>query len=125
VNLERALRADQRLDGHIVQGHVDEAGRVREWVRSGSDVQLVVDASRAFTDQLVPKGSVTLHGVALTVCGLEPGRFDVALIPHTLEVTTLASLAPGDRVNLESDVLGKYVLKYLERILPAVGGAAA
>jgi riboflavin synthase len=115
VNLERAMAASARFDGHIVQGHVDEAGRVRELRRRGEDVQLFVDTSREFAELCVPKGSVTLQGVSLTIVGVEDAGFDVALIPHTLAVTTLGALAPGARVNLEADVLGKYVRKYLER----------
>jgi len=115
VNLERAMRADARLDGHIVQGHVDEAGRVRELRRQGEDVRLFVDTSREFAALLVEKGSVTVDGVSLTVVGVREDGFDVALIPHTLEVTTLGTLRSGRRVNLEADVLGKYVVRYLER----------
>lgn len=118
VNLERAMSASARFDGHIVQGHVDEAGRVRELRRRGQDVQLFVATSRGFAEQCVPKGSVTVQGVSLTVVGVESDGFDVALIPHTLEVTTLGGLAPGARVNLEADVLGKYVRRFLERTLP-------
>jgi riboflavin synthase len=118
VNLERAMSASARFDGHIVQGHVDEAGRVREWRRRGEDVQLFVATSREFADQCVPKGSVTLHGVSLTIVGVASDGFDVALIPHTLGVTNLRDLAVGARVNLEADVLGRYVRKYLERMLP-------
>ncbi|HEY8121429.1 MAG TPA: riboflavin synthase [Myxococcota bacterium] len=118
VNLERAMAASARFDGHIVQGHVDEAGRVREWRKRGEDVQLFVQTSRAFADQCVPKGSVTVQGVSLTIVSVASDGFDVALIPHTLEVTTLGALTPGARVNLEADVLGKYVRKYLERIVP-------
>jgi riboflavin synthase len=118
VNLERAMSASARFDGHIVQGHVDEAGRVREWRKRGEDAQLFVQTSRAFADQCVPKGSVTVHGVSLTIVGVVEDGFDVALIPHTLEVTNLKSLAVGARVNLEADVLGRYVRKYLERMLP-------
>jgi riboflavin synthase len=127
VNLERALRADGRLDGHIVQGHVDETGVVRELRRAASDTRLFVSARRSFTEWLVEKGSVAVDGVALTVVGLSDAGFDVALIPHTLELTTLGSLAPGALVNLEADVLGKYVRRYLSRIgvAPSVvsGGA--
>ncbi len=118
VNLERAMAASARFDGHIVQGHVDEAGRVRELRRRGEDVQLFVDTSPEFAELCVPKGSVTVQGVSLTLVGVECAGFDVALIPHTLEVTTLGALAAGARVNLEADVLGKYVRKYLERVLP-------
>ncbi len=118
VNLERALAASARFDGHIVQGHVDEAGRVREWRRRGEDVQLFVETSREFADACVAKGSVTVQGVSLTIVGVADDGFDVALIPHTLQVTTLGGLAPGARLNLEADVLGKYVRRYLERMLP-------
>jgi riboflavin synthase len=118
VNLERAMRADARLDGHIVQGHVDEAGRVRELRRRGADVQLVIACSRGFADTLVPKGSVAIDGVSLTVVDVFAEGFDVVLIPHTLAVTTLGALREGARVNLEGDVLGKYVKRYLERVLP-------
>lgn len=124
VNLERALRADARLDGHIVQGHVDGVGRVRELARRGDDVRLFVDCDREFADWLVPKGSVAIDGVSLTVVGVGEGGFDVALIPHTLELTTLGALRGGERVNLEADVLGKYVKRYLERLLPTPDGCA-
>ena len=124
VNLERAMRADGRLDGHIVQGHVDDTGAVRELRRRGEDVQLFVRCSEEFARLLVEKGSVAISGVSLTVVGIEEAGFDVALIPHTLEVTTLGDLAPGDPLNLEADVLGKYVLRYLERVLPGRGERA-
>jgi riboflavin synthase len=118
VNLERALRADGRLDGHIVQGHVDEAGRVQELRRRGEDVLLRIACSRGFADWLVPKGSVAVDGVALTLVEAGEEGFEVALIPHTLAITTLGDLRAEDRVNLEADVLGKYVKRYLERVLP-------
>jgi riboflavin synthase len=118
VNLERALRADGRLDGHLVQGHVDGVGRVRELRRGGDDVRLFVDCDPALAELLVEKGSVAIEGVSLTVVGVGAAGFDVALIPHTLAVTTLGTLEPGAAVNLEADVLGKYVKRYLERILP-------
>jgi len=117
VNLERALRADARLDGHIVQGHVDTTGRIRSLERSGEDVRLAIDCSAAFAELLVPKGSVAIDGVALTLVNVVSEGFDVALIPHTLRETNLGDRKPGERVNLEADVLGKYVLRYLERLL--------
>jgi riboflavin synthase len=117
VNLERALRAAGRLDGHIVQGHVDATGRVRELARAGNDVRLAIDCPGELADALVPKGSVAVDGVALTVVNVEAQGFDVALIPYTLELTTLGRLEPGRRVNLEADVLGKYVKRHVERIL--------
>jgi riboflavin synthase alpha subunit len=117
VNLERALRAGARLDGHIVQGHVDGTGRVRALSRRGEDVRLAVDCSAEVRDSLVEKGSVAIDGVSLTVVGVDAKGFDVALIPHTLEITTLGELRPGVRVNLEADVLAKYVRRYVERVL--------
>jgi riboflavin synthase len=121
VNLERALRADGRLDGHIVQGHVDETGELRELRRAANDTRLRVACSEAFAELLVEKGSVAVDGVALTVVEIGRAGFEVALIPHTLAVTTLGELAPGTPVNLEADVLGKYVRRYLSRVgaLPA------
>ncbi len=118
VNLERALRAGGRLDGHIVQGHVDGTGRVRRLERDGDDVRLFVDCGPEIAELLVEKGSVAVDGVSLTVVGATEVGFDVALIPLTLAATTLGERQPGDRVNLEADVLGKYVKRYLERILP-------
>jgi len=125
VNLERAVRADQRLDGHIVQGHVDVVGRVRALQREGADVRLFIACDPPFLALLVEKGSVAIDGVSLTVVRVEAGGFDVALIPHTLESTTLGQHSVGDRVNLEADVLGKYVKRYLERVLgnPPAGRA--
>jgi riboflavin synthase len=125
VNLERALRADGRLDGHFVQGHVDGTGVVRALERHGDDVRLHVDCGPEVTDYLVEKGSVAVDGVSLTVVGVSATGFDVALIPHTLEVTTLGVRRPGERVNLEADVLGKYVKRQLDRMLPARGEGGA
>ena len=119
VNLERAVRADARLDGHIVQGHVDEAGRVAELRRSGDDVRLFVESSAGFAELLAPKGGVAVDGVSLTVVGVRDDGFDVALIPHTLGGTTLGALRSGDRVNLEADIIGKYVKRQLDRIAGA------
>jgi len=116
LNVERALPAGGRLDGHIVQGHVDGTGVVRALERAGDDVRLNIACARELADLLVPKGSVAIDGVSLTV--VDPGEegFSVALIPHTLAATTLGERGPDDRVNLEADVLGKYVRHYLERL---------
>ena len=118
VNLERAMRAGDRLDGHIVQGHVDGVGTVRAVIQDGNDVRLQVDCDPELADCVVEKGSIAIDGVSLTVSALLPSGFEVALIPHTLEVTTLSDRQIHDRVNLEADVLGKYVKRYLERMLP-------
>lgn len=120
VNLERAMRADGRFDGHIVQGHVDGVGRVVDLKRKANDVELHIECSRELAGLLVNKGSVTVHGVSLTVVEAGEAGFHVALIPHTLEVTTLGGLAKEDPVNLEADILGKYISRYLARIAPEV-----
>ncbi len=118
VNLERALRAGDRFDGHLVQGHVDGVGTLRERICDGHDVRLRIDCAPEIADSVVEKGSIAVDGVSLTVACLTPTGFEVALIPHTLDVTTLRDRQPRDRVNLEADVLGKYVKRYLERMLP-------
>lgn len=119
VDLERPVAvAGGRFDGHIVQGHVDGTGIVKDLLRDGEDVRLHVDCGPEVAEYLVPKGSVAIDGVSLTVVGAHPDGFDVALIPHTLAVTTLGDRSKGDRVNLEADVLGKYVKRYLDRIAP-------
>ena len=115
VNLERAMRADARFDGHIVQGHVDGTGEIRSIRRAGSDVILQTECGPELAHQLVPKGSIAIDGVSLTVIEPDASGFAVALIPHTLEVTTLGERREGDLVNLELDVLGKYVLRYLDQ----------
>jgi len=115
VNVERAMRADGRLDGHIVQGHVDGTGRVDALERDGDDVRLRIRCDAEIARYLVPKGSVAIDGVSLTVVSVSDREFDVALIPHTLAETNLGDRKPGDHVNLEADVLGKYVVHYLER----------
>lgn len=117
VNLERAMRAGARLDGHIVQGHVDTTGHVRAIERRGDDVRFAVECGADFAELLVEKGSITIDGVSLTVVNVEASAFDVALIPHTLQVTILGERKVGDRVNLEADILGKYLKKYAEKIL--------
>jgi riboflavin synthase len=119
VNLERALVAGGRLDGHIVQGHVDGVGRVRALERVGNDVRLAVDCPEEIRQFLLAKGSVAIDGVSLTVVDVDDAGFDVALIPLTLEHTTLGERGAGERVNLEADVLGKYVKSYLDRVVPA------
>jgi riboflavin synthase len=109
VNLERAMSVSGRFDGHIVQGHVDGVGVVVAVAGEGDGLRMTIEAPRSVSGYLVEKGSVTVQGVSLTVAGLVGSRFEVALIPHTLEVTTLGDLAVGDEVNLEADILAKYI----------------
>lgn len=113
VNLERSLRVGQSLGGHFVTGHVDEVGSLDEREDEGDWSKFFFHASRRLTRQMAAKGSVAVDGVSLTLVDVEPERFSVALIPHTLAVTTLGALVPGGRVNLESDLLAKYVEKQL------------
>jgi riboflavin synthase len=115
VNLESALRAGEPLGGHIVQGHVDGVGRIRSVEPEGDGRRIWVDAPADLLRYCVEKGSIAVAGVALTVAALDDDGFAVALIPHTLAETTLGDLAPNDPVNLEADVLAKYV----ERLLPS------
>jgi riboflavin synthase len=109
VNLERPMRADGRFDGHIVQGHVDGVGELLELRRSGESAELSVAAPPDLERYLVEKGSIAVDGISLTVAGLRPRGFSVALIPYTLDDTNLRVARPGDRVNLEIDVIAKYV----------------
>jgi riboflavin synthase len=113
VNLERPLRADGRFDGHIVQGHVDGVGRVDGLDRSGESAELRVTVSSGLERYLVEKGSVAVEGVSLTVARLAGATFAIALIPFTLAHTSLDGLRPGDPVNLEVDVVAKYVERLL------------
>jgi len=109
VNLEPALRMGDPLGGHLVQGHVDGTAEVVGRRDSGENRVLAFSLPEALAPYLVEKGSITVDGVSLTVAARGAGRFEVALIPHTLAVTTLGDRAPGERVNLEVDVLAKYV----------------
>jgi riboflavin synthase len=124
VNLERAMSSAGRFDGHMVQGHVDGVGRVRRFDRKDHEALLHIECDVELAQQLVDKGSVTIDGVSLTVVAVGPDGFHVALIPHTLEITTLSNLLVGGAVNLEVDVFGKYVKQYLDRVLPDLVASA-
>ena len=113
VNLERSLRLSDRLGGHLVTGHVDCTGTLLERKKLGPWSEMWFGYPRQYAGHLVEKGSITVAGVSLTVVGAESDRFSVQLIPHTLEVTTLGELKPGDVVNLETDLLAKYVERQL------------
>jgi riboflavin synthase len=115
VNLERSLPVDGRLGGHFVQGHVDGVGQVALIDRDGDWITMWFQVPETLAKYLVAKGSVAVDGISLTVVDVESDRFSVALIPHTLEVTTLGIRNVDDPVNIETDILGKYV----ERLLAA------
>ena len=114
VNVEPAIRVGEPLGGHVVQGHIDGIGRVRSVEPEGDGRRLWIDAAEDMLRYCIEKGSVAVDGVSLTVAALDGTGFAVALIPHTLAETTLGALAGGEAVNLEVDVLAKYV----ERLLP-------
>jgi riboflavin synthase len=114
VNLEPALRAGDPLGGHYVQGHVDAVGRIRSVEPEGEGKRIWIDAPAEVLRYCVEKGSIAVQGTSLTIAQLDDAGFAIALIPHTLEETTFDRFGPGDPVNLEADVLAKYV----ERLLP-------
>ncbi len=120
VNLERSLAANARLGGHFVQGHVDGVAAVSRIVRNGDWTDMWFSPTGDQQRLLVPKGSVAIDGISLTVVNVTADQFSVALIPHTLEITTLGSADIGDLVNIENDILGKYVDQLLERRLSDV-----
>ena len=111
VNVERALRADDRFGGHFVQGHVDGTAEVRAIRGEGEAHWLTFSFADALAACIIPKGSVAVDGVSLTVAELRDGEFDVMIVPFTWDHTNLHALRPGDRVNLECDVVGKYVIR--------------
>jgi riboflavin synthase len=122
VNLERSLRLGEGLEGHLVQGHVDGVARVRAIRRQEGHV-VEFQAGTDLTGAMVPKGSVAIDGVSLTLLDVAEGSFSAALVPITLEKTTLGELAPGSQVNVETDLIGKYVLRHLCSIAGRSGGA--
>jgi riboflavin synthase len=113
VNLERPLTLLTRLGGHLVQGHVDGVGTVREVLPSGGGAEVTIDIPADLERYVAQKGSVAVDGVSLTVAAVLPGAFRVALIPHTVAATTLGRRRPGDRVNVETDLLAKHVERLL------------
>ena len=115
VNLENSLRMGDRLDGHLVSGHVDGVGSVVEMEDLGGSTRVVIEAPSSLERYIAVKGSITVDGVSLTVNSVEGGRFEVNLIPHTLSATTLRSLRAGSRVNMEVDLLARYVARLLQK----------
>lgn len=124
VNLERPLRPTDRLGGHFVTGHIDGVGNIRQIRETGGMWWCSIDYPEALRPLLVEKGSVAVDGISLTVAALEDASFGVAIIPHTYQETTLQYKQVGRRVNLEADLLGKYVIRYLRGLGPLTGKAA-
>ena len=114
VNLERALQLSARIGGHLVSGHVDAVGRIREKRDEGNGWRIFFDAPETVIRYIIKKGSIAIDGISLTVADVDRAGFSIAMIPHTAKLTTLGFKAAGDSVNLESDIIGKYV----ERLLP-------
>jgi riboflavin synthase len=117
VNLERALQLSARIGGHLVSGHVDAVGRIREKRVEGNGWRLFFEAPDNVLRYVIKKGSIAIDGISLTVADVDTKGFSVAMIPHTAKLTTLGFKAAGDSVNLETDIIGKYV----ERLLPGRG----
>jgi len=115
VNLERAMPADGRFGGHIVSGHIDGTGAIEEIKNDGIAVLYKIKAPESIIKYIVEKGSITIDGISLTVTSVTSGSFGVSIIPHTAETTTLALKSVGGPVNLESDIIGKYVEKLMNR----------
>lgn len=115
VNLERALRPTDRLGGHIVTGHVDGIGTIMEKKPAGEYTFYTIQAPAEVMKYIVEKGSIAVDGISLTVIGFNDRSFSVAIIPHTLKATNIGAKGIGDRVNLEADILGKYVEKFLNK----------
>lgn len=116
VNLEKAMRLSDRLDGHLVSGHVDGVGEVVKFVPAGESYLLALKAPDSLAKYIAQKGSITVNGVSLTVNRVEGDTFDINLIPHTLATTTLSDLKPGVKVNLEVDMLARYVERMMHKI---------
>lgn len=114
VNLERAMKLNERIGGHLVSGHVDGVGVVCERTQEGNAFHLHIEAPKEILKFCIQKGSITVDGISLTINQLDDNRFSVAIIPHTAQVTTLGRVQVGDHVNLESDLVGKYVERLLQ-----------
>ena len=113
VNLERAMRADSRFGGHIVSGHVEATGLIENIKKEGNSTRFCFSADKSIMRYIVHKGSITINGVSLTVCEVNNNNFDVSVIPHTFDNTTFKNLKTGNEVNLEVDILAKYVESFM------------
>jgi riboflavin synthase len=125
VNLERALRLGGRLDGHLVTGHVDGTGTVRAKRPSGNAMLFAFGVSEELCRYIVQKGSVAVDGISLTVNACSPGAFEVSIIPHTAKITTLGFKQVGDVVNVETDMIGKYVERFIQPFAKGAKGPQA
>lgn len=115
VNLERSLTLEKAIEGHIVQGHVDTVGTIKQIDQTGADLLVHIEYPEEYDEYIVGRGSIAVNGISLTVAREEDGAFAVAIIPYTWEHTNLKELQEGDGVNLEFDIFGKYIVKYLRK----------
>jgi riboflavin synthase len=113
VNLERSLKINDRIEGHIVLGHIDGVGKIEDIVKIPSETKIWIDVRKDIAKFLVPKGSVALDGISFTIVDILKNKFSIALVPHTLAVTTFKNKQKGDMVNIEIDILSKYVARLL------------
>ena len=113
VNLERSLKISDRIEGHIVLGHIDGVGQIEDIVKIPSETKIWINVRKDIAKFLVPKGSVALDGISFTIVDIIKSKFSIALVPHTLAVTTFKNKQKGDKVNIEIDILSKYVAKLL------------
>ena len=122
VNLERAMTPQSRLGGHIVQGHVDGVGKVKQVEQGKGQFKIWIEADRGLLDLMIPKGSVAVDGVSLTIVQVQGSRFSVCLIPTTLKETVIGAYRVGDKVNLEVDLISKWIKKRLDEVLDIGSG---
>ncbi|HEX7274947.1 MAG TPA: riboflavin synthase [Nitrososphaeraceae archaeon] len=115
VNLERSLRINDRIEGHIVLGHVDGIGKIKDIVKIPSETKIWINVNKQIASLLVSKGSIAVDGISFTIVDVSNAAFSIALVPHTLAVTTFKNKKKGDKVNIEVDILSKYVAKLLPR----------
>lgn len=113
VNVERALRLSDRLDGHLVSGHIDGTGQITQKIRAGNAIRVGFSVTGSLARHMIPKGSVAIDGISLTINKCDADSFEVSIIPHTADITTIGIKKIGDAVNIETDMIGKYVEKFL------------
>jgi riboflavin synthase len=113
VNLERSLRINDRIEGHIVLGHIDGVGKIKDIVKIPSETKIWISVNKKIANSLVPKGSIALDGISFTIVDVSKTAFSITLVPHTLAVTTFKNKRKGDKVNIEVDILSRYVAKLL------------
>lgn len=113
VNLERAMRLSDRIDGHLVSGHIDGTGIIKQRETLGNAINVIIEAAESLTRHMIDKGSVAVDGVSLTINSCDAKSFSVSIIPHTAKLTTIGFKNRGDHVNIETDMIGKYVVRFL------------